>query len=335
MRGVIGMRMARRLIKAAGFVDDVRMAGFGLMVVRFDVGQRPGDRFQPLGVRSGRDAVRVIIAGRLMIIFPPRSFVGIMRLIMGIEWRIVVVPCGVVGCLVTGIGVEMMRCRFGGQRIGTGAVNDVALDALAIAAATRVAVTGAAAFGSAAFSLLFGFAMGALIGLNQGLTVSDRDLIIIRVDFAEGQKTMAVAAIFDEGGLQRRLNTRHLGQIDIATQLFALGGLEVKFFDAVAADHNDPGLFRVGGVDKHFVGHFSALVGGGRVSRLARIAPPGDATVHLIRGGGEGQNAILGAGPNQIRGRQHDMGSFRSTSARWFRRSWSAIVCGASKRRPV
>jgi hypothetical protein len=47
--------------------------------------------------------------------------------------------------------------------------------------------------------------------------------------------------------------------------LLALGGLEVKFFDAIAADHDNPGLFRVGGVDQHFVGHFGTHDGGGRV----------------------------------------------------------------------
>jgi hypothetical protein len=40
----------------------------------------------------------------------------------------------------------------------------------------------------------------------------------------------------------------------------------------------------VGGIDQHFVGHFGTLGGGGRVSRLAHMALPGDATVHLIRG---------------------------------------------------
>ena len=69
-----------------------------------------------------------------------------------------------------------------------------------------------------------------------------------------------------------------------AAQLLALGSLEIKFFDAIAADHNDPGLFRVGGVDQHLVGHFGTLDGGGRGAWRAQIARPGDATVHLIRG---------------------------------------------------
>ena len=122
----------------------------------------------------------------------------------------------------------------------------------------------AAAVG-AVLALLFGLAMGALVGFDQRLTVGDRNLIIVRVDFAEGEKAVAVAAVLDEGGLQRRFYARDLGEIDVAAQLFALSGLEIKFFDAIAADHNDPGLFRMGGIDQHFVGHFGTHGGGGRV----------------------------------------------------------------------
>ncbi len=89
------------------------------------------------------------------------------------------------------------------------------------------------------------------------------------MDFTEGQEAVAVAAIFDERRLQRRFYARDLGEVDIAAQLFALGGLEIKFFDAIAADHNNPGLFRVGGIDQHLVGHFETLGGGGR-GALAR-----------------------------------------------------------------
>jgi hypothetical protein len=63
-----------------------------------------------------------------------------------------------------------------------------------------------------------------------------------------------------------------------------LGSFEIKFFDAISADHNDPGLFRVGGIDQHLVRHFGTLDGGGRGAWRAQIARPGDATVHLIRG---------------------------------------------------
>jgi hypothetical protein len=184
--------------------------------------------------------------------------------------------------MIAGLVIMVMR-QVGLDVVRAGCLDDTALDAVAIAAAARVAVARAAAVGTV-FGLFFSFAMGAFVRLDQRLAIGDRDLIIVRVDFAEGQKAMAVAAIFNEGGLQRRLYARDLGEIDISTQLFALGGLEVKLFDTIATDHNDPGLFRVGGIDQHFVGHFGTLGGGGRVSRLAHMARPGDATVHLIRG---------------------------------------------------
>ncbi|HEY6834537.1 MAG TPA: hypothetical protein VI251_18850 [Pseudolabrys sp.] len=117
----------------------------------------------------------------------------------------------------------------------------------------------------AVLGLFLGLAVGAFVGLDQRLPVGDRDLIIIRVNFAEGQEAMAVSAIFDKGRLQRRLHAGNLGEIDIAAQLLALGGLEVKLFNAIAADDNDPGLFRVGSIDQHFVGHFGTHDGGGRV----------------------------------------------------------------------
>src|SRR5258708_15012107 len=78
------------------------------------------------------------------------------------------------------------------------ALGDLALDALAIAAASRIAVARPGAVG-AVFAFFFRLAMGTLVRLDQRLAIGDRDLIIVRVDFAESQKTVAVAAIFDEG----------------------------------------------------------------------------------------------------------------------------------------
>ena len=135
------------------------------------------------------------------------------------------------------------------RSVGACVLDDLALDALAIAAAPGVAMAWAAAMVGAIFAFFLGLAMGAFIGLDQRLTVGNRDLVIVGMDFAEGQEAVAIAAIFDEGGLKRRFYAGDLGEIDVAAQLLALGGLEVKFFDAVAADHNDPGLFRVGGID--------------------------------------------------------------------------------------
>ena len=152
-----------------------------------------------------------------------------------------------------------------------------------MATAFGPAVAPAAAVG-AVFGLFLSFAMGPFIRLDQRLTVGDRDLVIVRMDFAESEKAVAVATVFDEGGLQRRFDARDLGEIDIAAELLALRSLEIKLFDAIAANHDDPGLFRVGRIDQHFVWHLEAHGGGRRAWRQARIAQPGDATVHLIRG---------------------------------------------------
>ena len=75
------------------------------------------------------------------------------------------------------------------------------------------------------------------------------------MDFREGQEAVAVAAVLDEGRLQRRLNARHLGEIDIAAELLPDLGLEIEIFNAVSVEHRHPGFFRVGGVDQHFLGH--------------------------------------------------------------------------------
>jgi hypothetical protein len=149
--------------------------------------------------------------------------------------------------MIAGLAIMVMR-QIGRRVVRACSFDHAALDAVAIAAAARIAVARAAAVG-AVFGLFFSFAVGAFVRLDQRLAIGDRDLIIVRMDFAEGQKAVAVAAIFDEGGLQRRLYARHLGEIDISTQLLALGSLEIKLFDTIAADHNDPGLFRVGGID--------------------------------------------------------------------------------------
>src|SRR6202048_1025347 len=149
-----------------------------------------------------------------------------------------------------------------GLRLEKRALDDLAPHAIAAAAAARIAMPRAAAAGTV-FGFLFGLAMGALVGFDQSLAVGDRGLIIVGMDFAEGQKSVAVATVFDKGRLQRRFYARDLGEVDVAAQLLALGGFKIKFFDAIAAHHNDPGLFRVGSIDQHFVGHLGTLDGGG------------------------------------------------------------------------
>ena len=79
---------------------------------------------------------------------------------------------------------------------------------------------------------------GALVVLllrDQGLPISDRDLIIVGMDFRERQKAVTIAAVVDERRLQGRLNACDFGEVDITAELFAVGAFEVEFLDAVAA----------------------------------------------------------------------------------------------------
>ncbi len=57
--------------------------------------------------------------------------------------------------------------------------------------------------------------IGAFLG-QQRLPVGDRDLVVVGMDFRKRQESVAVAAVVDEGGLQRGLDAGDLRQIDIA-----------------------------------------------------------------------------------------------------------------------
>ncbi|WP_354121612.1 hypothetical protein [Bradyrhizobium sp. LA6.12] len=237
----------------------------------------------------------IVIIGMMMVV--TMSFVVMIVMIM-VAMIVVVVVVAFVLAAMFRIGVQMLalvRRTLGvqgvaldrlGRWIGAGleALNDVAADAFALTAAAGIAVARPAAAVGAVLALFLSLAMGLFLGLDQRLPVGDRDLVVIGMDFAEGEEAVAVAAIFDKGGLERRLHPGDLGEVDIPAQLLALCGLEIKLFDAIAADHDDPGLLRVGGIDQHLVGHVLTLGGGGRDSPWARSALPGDATVHLIRG---------------------------------------------------
>ena len=90
--------------------------------------------------------------------------------------------------------------------------------AVLAAAAPAAAAIAVAALVAVAVLIVLGF--GCLgLGAQQRLTVGDRDLVVVGMDFAERQETVAVAAIFDEGGLKRRFDARHPRQIDVSFEL--------------------------------------------------------------------------------------------------------------------
>jgi hypothetical protein len=186
------------------------------------------------------------------------------------------------------VGLRCCEFNLRGIRFLTGIVDDGALHAIARVAASGMTMARPAAT-TAVFALRLGFLLRALLVLDQRLPIGDRDLVVIGMDFAEGEEAVPVAAVIDKGGLQRRFDPCDLGEIDVAAQLFALRGFEIKLFDAIAADHHDPGFFRMGGIDKHLVGHGKTHNGGRCARRPALSARSPDARVRLIRGSWKGQ----------------------------------------------
>ena len=150
---------------------------------------------------------------------------------------------------------------------------------LTIAATITTAVAATITTASAtALEFAFGASVGFGVSLgfrgsffvDQRLPVRDRNLVVVGVDFGEGEKPMPIAAVLDEGGLQRRLDASDLGEIDVAAEQLAGGRLVIKFLYATITEHHDPGLFRVGGIDKHlisFVIHCNWVLGGDNRAR--------------------------------------------------------------------
>jgi hypothetical protein len=80
---------------------------------------------------------------------------------------------------------------------------------------------------------------------------SDAFAEVVARDLLERQEAVAVFAVVDEAGLERRLDARDHGLVDVALALFATLdlGLEVEQF--LAVDDRQAPLFRLRGVDQH------------------------------------------------------------------------------------
>ena len=87
------------------------------------------------------------------------------------------------------------------------------------------------------------------------LAIAYRDPEIVGMNLAEREEPMSDAAVIDERGLQRRLDAGDFSEVDVAFYLSLCGRFEIKLFETVAAEHHNPGLFRVSGIDKHAFGH--------------------------------------------------------------------------------
>ena len=71
------------------------------------------------------------------------------------------------------------------------------------------------------------------------------------MNFIEGQKAMAVAAVIHESRLQRGFDPHHLGQINVAFKLSFGGCFKIEINQPLAIDNDDAGFFRMRRVNQH------------------------------------------------------------------------------------
>src|SRR5690606_26657909 len=88
---------------------------------------------------------------------------------------------------------------------------------------------------------------------------SDGDLVVVWMDFAESEESVAVAAIFYEGRLQGGFYPSDLGEVNVAPQLAAGRRFEIKFLEPVTGGNDNPCFFRVDGIHQHSFGRHSEL----------------------------------------------------------------------------
>ncbi len=126
----------------------------------------------------------------------------------------------------------------------------------------RFGFAAAAALGFGLFFLFdqrpIGFGLGAFersFFFDELFAIFERDLVVVGVDFREGQKAMAIAAIIHEGRLKRRFYAGNFCKIYVSGDLPLGYRLKIKFVDFISFDNHDAGFLRVGGIDKHFLRH--------------------------------------------------------------------------------
>jgi hypothetical protein len=218
----------------------IGLAGLGVQIRR-GIQQRAG----PVALEhaAGFEALRRAL---IMIV------VMVMVVVLVVMRVVVMVMTVIMALIMAMIGIIL---RFG-------AGSAVILMAPGTAAPSTIAPTTTFTVASAIPAVVAALAVMVVIGVqrllrlaHQRFAVGDRDPVIVGVDFAERQETVAVAAVLDEACLERRFDPRHLGEIDVSLERPATGNFDVEFLKLLSVHHRDPSLFRVGGIDQHCLGH--------------------------------------------------------------------------------
>ena len=78
---------------------------------------------------------------------------------------------------------------------------------------------------------------------------------VAEADLVERQEGVAFGADVDEGGLERRVDAVDDALVDVALEVLATEGLDLKRFEHAVGDDPHSALFRVGHVDQHDLRH--------------------------------------------------------------------------------
>ena len=106
------------------------------------------------------------------------------------------------------------------------------------------------------FVILLGAKLGFFLccGLffgQQRFPVLRRYLVIVGMDFAEGQEAVAIATEIHERRLQRRFYPGDFREVYVALYLLVFGRFEIELLNSVSLEHRHPCFFRVARIDKH------------------------------------------------------------------------------------
>jgi hypothetical protein len=87
--------------------------------------------------------------------------------------------------------------------------------------------------------------------LDLGVANRDAFLEVVLRDLLERQEAMAVFAVIDEAGFERRLDARHHRLVDVALALFASFDLGFEIDQFLAIDDRQATLFGLRRIDQH------------------------------------------------------------------------------------
>jgi hypothetical protein len=231
---------------------------------------------------SGIMAVRVIVMAVVMltrdagVMFTRDAGVGRMVGRMSVGFAQALIARVKPGCFGGGMGLATVR-----RMLAAGVMGMRLFAIVCRPLVTALAPRGQAL--SALVGLLLSLEFRCRFLVEERLSVGHRDLVVVRVDFGEGEKAVPVATVLDEAGLQRWLDPRHFGQINVATQRLLGCTLEIELFYAAIAEDDDTRLLRVARIDEHLVGFGVVHCA---VSAVARQTPPGAGSASVERGSG-------------------------------------------------